>query len=41
MLTIFFVIFIQDNAFFILVEFESDQMSPRESTEMDELAPTG
>ena len=33
MLTIFFVIFIQDNAFFILVEFESDQMSPRESTE--------
>ena len=32
-LAIFFVTFIQDNALLILVEFERDRMSPRESTE--------
>ena len=30
-MAIFFVILIQNNVFFILVEFESDRMSPRES----------
>ena len=38
---IFFVIFDVDGVFYILVEFESDRMSPRESAKMDELALTG
>ena len=38
-LVFFFVIFIQDDAFFILVEFESDRISPRESAKNERTVP--
>ena len=40
-MAIFFVILIQNNVFFILVEFESDRMSPRESAKNGRIGAQG
>ena len=40
-LAIFFVFFNQDNVFFIVVEFQSDRMSPRESAKNGRIGSNG
>ena len=40
-LAIFFVIFVKHNVFHILVEFESDRMSPRESAKNERMGARG
>ena len=35
------MIFVKDNVFYILVEFESDQMSPRESAKNERMGARG